>query len=358
MPEQQPSDFVLLDCIDDLVEKSAEAAAVLRQAVSEVHTTSDIGVYWHPEEKLAGVYVRVGNGLVEDLESAAKEAECCLDAISERIGEDSVVRDLLKEAELQDPWVKVAYSPTIRRVAEALQFLPSSKGDFIGGRPLASTLATGVLGAGLGYGSGYLAEKFLPEIIRDKDVDLKKRYAIAGGLGGAALGATPGLLNKMVGRKFNDRTLWNDQSDEPWEDSLVTSRFKSATENYVVKEAYGTIGGPSFQQIPLVKHDALGRVVYNTGLGPQLAQATMGAAYGASQMPDPNSTPNGFTPNQMGLFGMAMGAAGGGAKGYLTGLAVGKTLGLLTGMPAGTQNKLRNTGALAGAIGTVVPRLF
>ncbi len=358
MPEQQPPDFALLDCIDALVEKSAEAATVLRQAVSEIYTNSDIGVYWHPEEKRAGVYVRVGTGLVLDIDQAAKEAEWCLDAISEKIGEDRVVRELLKEDQLLDPWVKVAYSPTIRRVAESLQFLPSSKGDFIGGRPLASTLATGILGAGLGYGGGYLAEKLLPGFVHDKDVDLKKRYALAGGLGGAALGATPGLLNKMVGRKFNDRTLWNDQSDEPWEDSLVTSQYKSAAESYIAKNAYGTIGGPSFKEIPLVKHDALGRVVYNTGLGPQLAQATMGAAYGASQMPDPNSTPNGFTPNQMGLFGMAMGAAGGGAKGYLTGLAVGKTLGLLTGMPAGTQSKLRNTGAMAGAIGTVVPRLF
>jgi hypothetical protein len=42
----------------------------------------------------------------------------------------------------------------------------------------------------------------------------------------------------------------------------------------------------------------------------------------------------------------------------MTGFAVGKGLGLLTGMPAGTQNKLRNTGALAGAIGALVPRLF
>ncbi len=358
MPEQQPPDFVLLDCIDALVEKSAEAAAVLRQVVSEVYTTSDIGVYWHPEEKLAGVYVRVGNGLVDDLASAAKEAECCLDAISEKVGEDRVVRDLLKESELQDPWVKVAYSPTIRRAAEILQFLPSSKRDFIGGRPLASTLATGILGAGVGYGSGYLAENYLPNSIRDEDVDLKKRYAIAGGLGGAALGAMPGFANMAVGRGFNDKRLMSSLPDEPWEDGLATEQFKSASANYILKRAYGTIGGPSFGQAPLVQHDALGRVVYDTGLGVELAQATMGAAYGAGQMPDRNSNPKGFTPNQMGLLGMAMGAAGGGAKGYMTGFAVGKGLGLLTGMPAGTQKKLRNTGALAGAIGALVPRLF
>jgi hypothetical protein len=55
---------------------------------------------------------------------------------------------------------------------------------------------------------------------------------------------------------------------------------------------------------------------------------------------------------------MAMGAAGGGIKGYATGYVVGKGLGILTGMPEGTQQKLRQTGATLGIINSLVPRLF
>jgi hypothetical protein len=85
---------------------------------------------------------------------------------------------------------------------------------------------------------------------------------------------------------------------------------------------------------------------------------TMGAAYGSAQMPDPNAVSGNITPHQTGLFGMMMGAAGGGIKGYFAGRMVGKGLGLLTGMPEGTQNILSQTGTVAGVLGTMVPKLF
>ena len=52
---------------------------------------------------------------------------------------------------------------------------------------------------------------------------------------------------------------------------------------------------------------------------------TMGAVYGANQMPDPRSRPGYVTPPDR-LFGMNMGAAGGGLKGYATVFLVGKGL--------------------------------
>lgn len=351
------ANFDLLSCMDELVEKSAQAAVTLRNAVSNVYTNSDIGVYWHPEEKRAGVYVRIGTGRVSDLDQAVKEAEWCLDAISEKVGEDCVVRDLLEESELRDPWVKVAASPSLRKALNALQFLPDSKNDAIGGRPLASTLATGLLGAGLGYGGGWLYDKMVPDKYRKKG-RAPLTGAIIGGLGGAGLGAVPGLINMHEGRGFNDNHLWRGQPGDGWEGSLANSKEASAISDLLEKRAYSTMGGPSLEQMPLINTDRLGRVIYESGVGPQTAAQTMGVVYGASRMPDPNARPGIVTPNQTGLFGMAMGAAGGGVKGYATGWAVGKGLGILSGLPAGTQKTFSRTGAAIGVMNTLVPRLF
>ena len=351
------ANFDLLGCMDELVEKSAQAAVTLRSAVSNVYTNSNIGVYWHPEEKKAGVFVRVGTGRVYDLDQAAKEAEWCLDAISEKVGEDCVVRDLLEKDQLRDPWVKVAYSPTIRTILNALQFLPNSKSDTIGGRPLASTLATGVLGAGLGYGGGWLYDKLIPDKYRKKG-RAPLLGAIVGGLGGAGVGAVPGLINMHEGRSFNDNSLWRGQPGDGWEGSLANPKEAAAISGLLEKHASPTMGGPSLASMPLINTDKLGRVIYESGVGPQTAAQTMGVVYGASRMPDPNARPGMVTPNQTGLFGMAMGAAGGGVKGYATGWAVGKGLGILTGLPAGTQQTFSRTGAAVGVMNTLVPRLF
>lgn len=57
----------------------------------------------------------------------------------------------------------------------------------IGGpNPLTSMLLSGALGAGIGYGGGWLANKLLPEYVSPS---AKKRLAIAGGLGMAAIPA-------------------------------------------------------------------------------------------------------------------------------------------------------------------------
>lgn len=353
------ANFDLLGCMDELVEKSAQAAVTLRSSVSNVYTNSDIGVYWHPEEKKAGVHVRVGNGIVSDVKQAAQEAEWCLDAISEKVGEAHVVRDILEEEQLRDPWVKVAYSPTIRKTLNTLNFLPSSPNDKLGGRPLASTLTTGLLGAGLGYGSGWLYDKMVPDKYREKG-RASRMGAIIGGLGGAGIGAIPGLVNWHQYRSFNDPTLWQGQPSDGWLDGQEkpASDEEIAIDHLLEKRAYSTMGGPSFDQMPLINTDRLGRVIYESGVGPQTAAQTMGAVYGASRMPDPNARPGVVTPNQTGLFGMAMGAAGGGVKGYATGWAVGKGLGLLTGLPAGTQQTFSRTGAAIGVMNTLVPRLF
>lgn len=337
--------------IDILTEKCAAPALDLRAAISDVYTKTDLSVYWSPTQEKAALYVRPRIDL--------EEYAWGLTALAEKVGAENVRAEPLTGYDLQDWWVKVAYSPTIRRLGEVLQFFPSKDIPGFGGRPIASTIASGLLGAGLGYGAGYLGEKLLPQWAKDDRGTLRKRLALMGGLGGAALGATPGLINWHEGRSFNDPKLWQGFPEDGFEHSIIGQRYKDAVDNFVSKQAeLGTIGGPSFEEMPLIRTDELGRVLWGTRANPQTTAMTMGAVYGANQMPDPRSQPGVVTPHQMGLFGTAMGAAGGGLQGYVAGRAVGYGLGLLTGMPEGTQQLLGRTGAIAGVLNTLVPRLF
>lgn len=342
--------------IDYLVEKCAAPAWDLRQAVSSIYTKSDISIYWNPALEKAGMYVRPTLN--------QEEFQWCLEAITEKVGADHVHVEPLTSLDLQDWWVKVAYSPTLRRLAEVLQFLPSKDIQGFGGRPIASSIATGLLGTGLGYGGGYLLDKMTPKSLGDG----RMRYwgAALGGMGGAGLGAMPGFVNLHDGRKFNDNTLWSGFPEDGFENDLVGNSYKKAVEQFVEKNAYqihptgpsSTLGGPSFADMPLIRTDDLGNVLWGTRANPQTTAMTMGVVYGANQMPDPRSRPGVVTPHQTGLMGMAMGAAGGGIRGYATGYVVGKGLGLLTGMPDGTQNKLKQTGMALGIINSLVPRMF
>ena len=346
--------------IDILVEKSAAVVPDIRKAISSLYSKSDISVYWNPGIEKAGIYMRPAFN--------AQEFDWGKALLVEKLGSDRVQNEPLTNVDLQDWWVKVAYSPTIRKLGELLKFFPSDEIDGFGGRPIASTIASGLLGAGLGYGTGFLAEQLLPYSVQTPGT-LRNRLATLGGLGGATVGAMPGFVNWHEGRNFNDPTLWSGKPDEAWEKQLATSRYKKAVDQFVTKKAdLSTFGAPEFPSPyawnispiqPTINTKNLSNLLQQNNASPQITAMTMGSVYGASQMPDPNSNmPGQVTPHQTGLFGMAMGAAGGGLKGYLTGRAVGAGLGILTGMPAGTQNRLGEAGAIMGVINTFVPKLF
>lgn len=347
-------DFALLQdfpaAIDILVKESADAAQTIREAIPSFYTRSDLGFYWNPAREQAGIMPRP---LIDS------EFQDGISILQEKFGADSVRTEPLTPTDLQDWWVKVAYSPLLRRMGEIAQFHPSNDIPGFGGRPIASTIASGLLGAGLGYGAGWLGEKLLPSWAR-REGTLPNRLALIGGLGGATLGAVPGFINWHDGRDFNDNTLWNSLPQDGWEMDLGRN-VKQAIDYTVKKYAFdnsGTIGGPSFEEMPLIQTDSLGRVLWQTGANPQTAAMTMGMVYGANQMPDPMSRPGLVTPHQTGLLGMAMGAAGGGVKGYILGRAVGAGLGLLTGMPQETQQVLGQSGAALGIVNSLMNRFY
>lgn len=342
--------------VTDLAVKCAAPATVLRNVAFSYFPGSDVSFYWNPDQEKAALYFRP---VLDEADYAQYQ-----NRLQEKLGQDQVLDRVLTPEDLaQDWWVKVAYSPMLRRMGEILQFFPSQDIPGFGGRPLASTLATGLLGTGLGYGTGYLAEKLMPDWMQESG-RTRKSMALTGGLLGAGVGATPGLINKMTGRSFNDPTLW---SGDPLEghnklsSETLGKTYTQAIKTYLEKESdfgMNTVGGPGYEQEPVIRTNLLGRVLWNNDVNPQLTAMTMGAVYGANQMPDQQSMPGVVTPHQMGLFGMSMGAAGGGIKGYITGRMVGRGLGVLTGMPQSTQDSIANAGFVTGVVNNLVPKLF
>ena len=115
--------------IDYLVEKCAQPAEDLREAVSDLYVKSDISVYWSPVLEKAGLYVRP--------ELNKEEFDWYVSAISEKVGSDHITATPLTPTDLQDWWVKVAYSPTLRRTGELCSFFLRMKfRDFEAGRLL------------------------------------------------------------------------------------------------------------------------------------------------------------------------------------------------------------------------------
>jgi hypothetical protein len=334
--------------VEKLATDSEEAAVEARAAFADLLFSTPVAIYWNPMSK------RAGYGFASD--ASEFERRSVIDTLDRVFGTASTERDELAAVHADDYWVKVAYSPTVRAIGEALHYFPSKHLPTPGGRPVAAAVASTLLGTGLGYGTGALIEKFLPQWAQQPGV-LRKKLALGGGLAGLGVGSVPGLVNKTVGRRFDDPTLWHHFPEEPWQGSVPPRQVKFASfyaHKCASDSSLGTVGG----ELPPVEMDALGRVVWGSKLSPELQAMTMGALYGASRVPDPNATDGAVTPHQVGMFGLMAGAAGGGVKGYLTGRAVGMGLGALTGMPTESQDMLARTGLAAGIIGSLVPRLF
>lgn len=342
--------------VDLLVEKCAEPAWDIRAATSSVYTQNDVGYYWNPEQEKAGVYFRP----VFDIE----EGSWCKSALDRAVGAENVRTEPLSLEEATDgSWIKVAYSPTLRRLGEVFNYFPkpdpmtgekrNTGSTYMGIQPspLAGMLTSGLVGSGLGYGLGWLGEKMLPE--KWKKGRLKKTLAVLGGL----VGGSPGLGlmtgNVMAGKPANWPGWQVDEDLEGDTRNRLLLDYKGASDRFVKKAFMGT-GASS---IPPVNINKLGQIMWETGASPETAATTMSSAYAAQQLPG-GIGPGYVTPHQTGVLGTMLGAAGGGLKGYAVGWGVGKALGVLTGMPTDTRKVLNRTGATIGIINSLMPRLF
>ena len=315
------------DLVDAWVEKCAAPAWDIRQALRGLYTLADTGVYWHPDQEAAALMFR------GDLSKVAQDATLISRAVARAVGGDHLYSQPLFEEDVDQGWVKVAYSPTLRRAGELLNFFP---GNYPGGypnspSPLAATLTGGLVGAGLGYGLGWLGERLMPDTWAKGRT--RRTLAALGGLLGAVPGTAWGYSAMRRGKGLLDGSDLSPPAGSRPEmspvDMIGESPFKEASDKlaeiplsprYVeaadafIKRAFSTFNTTNAPMMDAtvigVNVNKMGHTLWEVGADPQTAATTMGALYAAQQMPDHTARPGLVTPHQTGLLGTMMGAAG------------------------------------------------
>jgi len=286
-----------------------QPVAKLVQSFAYMPSVTGLSYFWNPElEKLA---------IVGNLAAAAPRRKLALD-----LGLPTHIAAKPPEW----PWIKVAYSPTLRRAGELLNFFP---GEYAQGvpnypNPLTAALTTGLLGAGLGYGVGSLTGR-------------PKTWSTLGALTAMLPAGAWAAYNCANDKSLNDSSLLNHPVPKTWE------------EEHGIK-----VGSSSMMEgLPPINVDALGRVLWHDPLlSNSMKLTTLAAVDAAAAVPDESAGPGWVTPMQMGRLAAGMGA------GYLSGAMVGGALGLLARISPETQNRLRQAGMVAGMVQTLVPKLF
>lgn len=371
--------------LNDWTAKIAATSFDIRKEAASTILTYPTGYYVNPVTDQIGVFAKKATDA--DLVRAKL-------AVHRATG---VTPLFLSYQDLSNPegsWVKVAYSQSLRDLGENLNFFP---GQYVGGipnnpSPVAAMLTSGLLGAGIGYGSGRLLGSILPQGYGKK---LGRTGAILGGAIGAVPGLTWGVANQLSGAPFNDPSLLSKSPDADPEqyqnaingtnwlpnrgaDSFSGSQLEQARDVIVnsplfhkmsedlshltlgkmyskaVEKLASSFGQrpPASSYIPTdVNIDHLGRTLWDVGASPALAATTMAGMYAAQQLPDPRSRPGWVTGNQLGQ--LAENAVGDYAKGWMVGKAINATIGTPYSAPVfGLGN------SALGVIGAVVPKLF
>jgi hypothetical protein len=248
-------------------------------------------------------------------------------------------------------------------LASAAQFQPNALNNLWGGpNPLSATIGGGLLGAGLGYGGGWLAEQFLPEKYFEPG-KLRRNTALIGGLAGMGPGLWHGFDQQFRGPEENRgpgawiRTFpWHKESASRFT-NIKTGLCKQLPDaaqalNELWEKSADEAGGAYAQTIPL---DQFGRTIWNDlrsqggYTSPQLAAATTGLLQAASLS---QAGANTISPADIARIGIGMGS------GYASGMFVGRTLGALAGLRPEAQEALQQAGIWAGVLTNTVPLLF
>jgi hypothetical protein len=344
---QVPSDALAL------AKSAADAASSIREAISELPPDCYLDIWYSPVEKVAAIYF--GEWTPEEDADRMKEAVSSVVPLGTRGG------NVWVKVATQPPGIlyeKRAFNPTARAAGSLGGYFPDYFGKIPGvPSPLAAMLASGALGAGLGYGTGWVAEKFLPE--KWQRNRLRRTLAVMGGLGAAAPAAIWGASNMM------DQGLPGLVSGSPLDTPPdVNGVFRDynaqgvKTGAFDHPNAFTAMGEGDTGAFPApIDAEKLVRTVYAPPvaqqLTPQMQAATTGLVVGAGH----HQTGGSYMPRLVSPVAVGQMAAGMGS-GWLSGMLVGKVLGALTGMPDSAQQRLKNTGLWAGAIANMVPLAF
>ena len=349
-----------------LYEKLAETVVAVRTLIQGLPQEGFLDLWQDPDENK--LILNVGDwmeGDALDQWKAALRPYCKSLEVADEAG--NLANDNPNWVKLAFVWEppsleqsKEAYSPLLHGIGQAGGFFPSKLSDKIPGAPspMAAMLASGLLGAGTGYGAGWLAEKMLPSDWKRKR--LRRTMAVLGGLGGIAPGAMWAGINRNTGRRWNDPSLLDHQPIPNVPRPKFTQAALDSAPGEVpphIKQAWGRTG---LDEASLLRGNNPPIDVFNLAnslndpnvtsrMPSSLRAATGGILGGASHL---RGGARVVWPTDIARIGVGMGS------GYLSGLLVGKVMGALTGMPPNIQNRLRQTGTWAGALANVVPLMF
>jgi hypothetical protein len=261
-----------------------------------------------------------------------------------------------------DLWVLIKRASFLAPLAR----MQNAAGRVLGGpNPMTSAITGGLIGAGLGYGAGWLGEKFLPEA-QFEPGRLRRSLALAG----AGLGAVPGVWTGLAQARIpeaggsQEPGLLKFLNPRPW---LSGYAYKNAL---FEKAAAGFASDTGFLHMPAIPVDAFNRAIWNDVGGRPNPFGTKSPWGDNSQ---PLSTPPNVASFASGVVSGAGAATGqdrvsplqvaataglAAGKGLLAGLAVGKVFGALAGLKPEAQQQLQRTGMWAGLVTGAVNSLF
>lgn len=378
-----PRWFDLMPVVEGLLKEAGSVVTALRAACRTLPPGMGYGHAWYnPDTKV--VWVSVGDW------------EDNYDAWRKPLEKVPGVKEVHVEAEAGPPglrdgsktWLRVkqAHSPTLRAIGQLTNWVPGPTNALYGGpSPLAAALASGLLGAGVGYGAGWLGEQALPKE-HFRPGHLRKVLALLG----AGVGAVPALGWGAVAHQhhpdkpgwkawlsswpFRDRDLKGPAVSEPLPDKLpdnylaemnntglktacdaAAALLGEAAPHFKRAVAYASPVGSDFgvgglTSVPMIPADHFSEVVWQDPNTPvPVRAATTGLVDSASAL---RRGARLVSPADIGRVAVGMGS------GYASGLLVGKTLGALAGLRPESQKKLQQAGTWAGLLSNLMPLAF
>lgn len=256
----------------------------------------------------------------------------------------------------EEAWlpIKTAADGAFRPLFDAMQLTPNKFNGLFGGpTPLAGMAAGGLLGAGLGYGGGILAEKLLgPKVLEPGR--LRNTLALGGGLAGAL----PGAYMATVGARLNAED-GKSPAKALLEPNVLLGKEGTAREMVEELDRLMPFGDERFAKsanlagalyMPSIPVDAFNRTIWQDPNTPiQLRAAATSLVEGASQL---RGGVDLVSPFDVGRIAAGMGS------GWVSGMLVGKALGALAGLTPQAQGVLKQTGMWTGALRNIVPKAF
>jgi hypothetical protein len=258
------------------------------------------------------------------------------------------------------PWlrIKAASLPDIFGPLAQAGGWKGAPTTWLGGpTPLSAMIASGALGAGAGYGAGWLAEHVLPEKYLQRG-RLRKNLAMMGGLFGAAPGFWAGTDNLRHGASLMDPfgstgPGWDKDARDLRHlnnmlDVFVCPDDLTYHEMNKLAEAIEGAGGSSVY-VKAIEKDRFNRALWNDPFTPDyLKGMASGIVEGASEIANSPVV----SPMDVGRLAVGMGS------GLASGLLVGKVLAGLAGISPEAQEGLQRAGIWSGAIRATVPMLY